>query len=44
MVRKYTSKKRSYKKRYYKNTYYKKLNRKVNTLLSKVDGEIKKVD
>lgn len=43
MVRKYASKKRYYKKTY-KRSYYKKLNRKVNTLLSKVDGEIKKVD
>lgn len=41
-------KKRSYKKRYYKksykNTAYKKLNRKVNKLLSKIDGEVKKID
>lgn len=40
--------KRSYKKRYYKNSYkksaYRKLNRKVNKLLSKVDGEVKKID
>lgn len=41
-------KKRSYKKRSYKKTYkksaYKKLNKKVNSLLSKLDGEVKKVD
>lgn len=43
MVRKYTSKK-SYKKRYYKRSSYKKLNRKVNSVLSKLDGEVKKID
>ena len=36
--------KRSYKKRYYKKSAYKKLNRKVNSLYSKLDGEVKKVD
>lgn len=41
-------KKRSYKKRYYKKSYkrsaYRKLNRKVNSLMSKLDGEVKKID
>lgn len=40
--------KRSYKKRYYKKSYkksaYRKLNRKVNSLYSKLDGEVKKID
>lgn len=40
--------KRAYKKRSYKKTYkksaYKKLNRKVNKVLSKLDGEVKKID
>lgn len=40
--------KRSYKKRYYKKSYkkssYRKLNRKVNSLMSKLDGEVKKID
>lgn len=40
--------KRSYKKRYYKKSYkkstYRKLNRKLNSLYSKLDGEVKKVD
>lgn len=40
--------KRSYKKRYYKKSYkksaYRKLNKKVNSLMSKLDGEVKKVD
>lgn len=45
MVRKYYSKKyKSYKKRYYKRSPYKKLNRKVNSVLSKLDGEVKKID
>lgn len=44
MARRYVSKKRVYKKRYYKKSGYRKLNRKVNKLLSKVDGEVKKVD
>lgn len=45
MVRKYYSKKyKSYKKRYYKRSGYKKLNRKVNSVLSKLDGEVKKID
>ena len=44
MPRRYVSKKRVYKKRYYKKSGYKKLNKKVNRLLSKVDGEVKKVD
>lgn len=45
MVRKYYSKKyKSYKKRYYKRSGYRKLNRKVNSMLSKLDGEVKKVD
>lgn len=45
MVRKYYSKKyKSYKKRYYKRSGYKKLNRKVNSMLSKLDGEVKKID
>ena len=41
-------KKRSYKKRYYKKSYkksaYRKLNKKVNSLMSKLDGEVKKID
>lgn len=41
-------KKRSYKKKYYKKAYkkssYRKLNRKVNSILSKLDGEVKKID
>lgn len=40
--------KRSYKKRYYKKSYkrsaYRKLNKKVNNLMSKLDGEVKKID
>lgn len=40
--------KRYYKKRNYKKSYkkssYRKLNRKVKSLMSKVDGEVKKVD
>ena len=40
--------KRSYKKRYYKKSYkrsgYRKLNKKVNSMLSKLDGEVKKID
>lgn len=40
--------KRSYKKRYYKKSYkksaYRKLNKKVNSLYSKLDGEVKKLD
>lgn len=45
MVRKYYSKKyKSYKKRYYKRSSYKKLNRKVSSLMSKIDGEVKKID
>lgn len=44
MPRRYVSKKRVYKKRYYKKSGYRKLNKKVNRLLSKVDGEVKKVD
>ncbi len=45
MVRKYYSKKyKSYKKRYYKRSGYKKLNKKVNSVLSKLDGEVKKID
>ena len=40
--------KRSYKKRYYKKSYkrssYRKLNKKVNRLMSKLDGEVKKID
>lgn len=45
MVRKYYSKKyKSYKKRYYKRSSYRKLNRKVNSVLSKLDGEVKKID
>ena len=45
MVRKYYSKKyKSYKKRYYKRSGYRKLNRKVNSVLSKLDGEVKKID
>lgn len=45
MVRKVYSKKyKSYKKRYYKRSSYKKLNRKVNSLMSKLDGEVKKID
>lgn len=43
-VRKYAYKKRSYKRSSYKKSGYRKLNRKVNKLLSKVDGEVKKVD
>ncbi len=45
MVRKYYSKKsKSYKKRYYKRSSYRKLNKKVNSVLSKLDGEVKKID
>lgn len=45
MVRKYYSKKyKSYKKRYYKRSSYRKLNKKVNSMLSKLDGEVKKID
>ena len=44
MPRRYVSKKRVYKKRYYKKSGYRKLNKKVNRLLSKVDGEVKKID
>lgn len=45
MVRKYYSKKyKSYKKRYYKRSAYRKLNKKVNSVLSKLDGEVKKID
>ena len=44
MPRRYISKKRVYKKRYYKKSGYKKLNKKVNRLMSKLDGEVKKID
>ena len=44
MPRRYVSKKRVYKKRYYKKSGYKKLNNKVNRLMSKLDGEVKKID
>ena len=44
MPRRYISKKRVYKKRYYKKSGYKKLNNKVNRLMSKLDGEVKKID
>ncbi len=45
MVRKYYSKKyKSYKKRYYKRSAYRKLSKKVNSLYSKLDGEVKKID
>lgn len=40
--------KRSYKKRYYRKSYkksgYKKLNKKINKIYSKLDGEVKKID
>lgn len=35
---------KSYKKRYYKRSPYRKLNKKVNSLMSKLDGEVKKID
>lgn len=44
VYRKRAYKKRSYKKYSYKRSAYKKLNRKVNSLMSKLDGEVKKID
>lgn len=42
MARKYTYKRRS--KKSYKNSGYKKLNKKINKIYSKLDGEVKKID
>ena len=44
-MRKRNFRKRSYKRRYNRGKQsYVRLNRKVNSLLSKVDGEVKKID